>query len=50
MYSDFHGVLATTRNVNNGDSPVKIGAIIDPGYYGITVDAANLDPVIRMTG
>ena len=50
MYSDFHGVLATTRNVNNGDSPVKIGAIIDPGYYGITVDAANLDPVIRITG
>ena len=50
MYSDFHGVLVTTRNINNGDSPVKIGAIIDPGYYGITVDAANLDPVIRMTG
>ena len=50
MYSEFHEVLVTTRKTNNGESPVKMGAIIDPGYYGITIDVANLDPVIRITG
>ena len=50
MYSEFHEVLVTTRKINNGESPVKMGAIIDPGYYGITIDVANLDPVIRITG
>ena len=50
MYSEFHEVLVTTRKTNNNESPVKMGAIIDPGYYGITIDVANLDPVIRITG
>ena len=49
IYSKFHDVLATTRDVNKGKTPVKIGAIVDPGYYGITVDVANLDVVIDMT-
>ena len=47
--SDFHSVLETTSKVNKGKIPVKMGIIVDPGYYGITVDVANLDAVIRMT-
>ena len=49
IYSDFHSVLETTSKVNKGKIPVKMGIIVDPGYYGITVDVANLDAVIRMT-
>ena len=48
IYSEFREVLITNREVNQGKTPVKIGAIVDPGYYGITVDVKNLDAVIDM--
>lgn len=48
IYSEFCEVLKTNREVNEGETPVKIGAIVDPGYYGITVDVKNLDAVIDM--
>ena len=48
IHSEFCEVLKTNREVNEGKTPVKIGAIVDPGYYGITVDAKNLDAVIDM--
>ena len=46
IHSEFCEVLKTNREVNEGKTPVKIGAIVDPGYYGITVDVKNLDAVI----
>lgn len=49
IHSEFCEVLKTNREVNQGKTPVKIGAIVDPGYYGITVDVKNLDAVIDMT-
>ncbi len=49
IYSEFHEVLITTKSVNQGKTPIKIGAIVDPGYFGITVDVVNLDAVIDMT-
>lgn len=48
IHSEFCEVLKTNREVNQGKTPVKIGAIVDPGYYGITVDVKNLDAVIDM--
>lgn len=48
IHSEFCEVLKTNRKVNEGKTPVKIGAIVDPGYYGITVDVKNLDAVIDM--
>ena len=48
IHSEFCEVLKTNRKVNEGETPVKIGAIVDPGYYGITVDVKNLDAVIDM--
>ena len=48
IHSEFYEVLKTNREVNQGKTPVKIGAIVDPGYYGITVDVKNLDAVIDM--
>lgn len=48
IHSEFCEVLKTNREVNEGKTPVKIGAIVDPGYYGITVDVKNLDAVIDM--
>lgn len=48
MKGTFTSVLVTTKNIN-GSAPVKMGIIIDPGYYNVTVDVAALDIVIDMT-
>lgn len=48
MNNTFTSVLETTNGVN-GSAPVKMGIIIDPGYYDVTVDAAALETVIKMT-
>lgn len=48
MKGSFASVLETTKKVN-ADAPVKMGIIIDPGYYNVTVDVAALDVVIGMT-
>jgi hypothetical protein len=49
MESTFTSFLETAKNVNADNIPVKLGAVIDPGYYGITVGANDLDAVINMT-
>ena len=48
MESSFASYLETVMNMNKGNSPIKCGAIIDPGYYGITIDATALGTVIDM--
>ena len=48
MSPTFHEVLVTVKKANEG-APIKMGVIVDPGYYGITVDVANLDAVINLT-
>ena len=37
-----------TKDINE-KAPVKMGIIIDPGYYNVTVDVSMLDTVIGMT-
>ncbi len=48
MNGTFSSVLATTKDINEKAS-VKMGIIIDPGYYNVTVDVSRLDTVIGMT-
>ena len=45
----FRAVLETADKINNDNAPIKMGVVIDPGYYGITVSASNLPVVIDMT-
>lgn len=48
MQGSFTEVLETTKKINV-NAPIKMGIIIDPGYFNVTVDAAVLDVVINMT-
>jgi hypothetical protein len=43
----FLSFLETTSKINSA-APVKMGAVIDPGYYGVTVDSNMLDTAIGM--
>jgi len=47
MQGPFSSVLETTKNIN-ASAPIKMGIIIEPGYYNITVDARALDEVINI--
>jgi len=49
MEGSFASFLETTMEINAGDTSLKLGAVIDPGYYGITIDANTLGIVIDMT-
>lgn len=49
MESSFTSFLETTKKINEGNTPIKLGAVIDPGYYGVTIGANSLDIVIDMT-
>lgn len=49
MENSFTSFLETTKKINEGNTPIKLGAVIDPGYYGVTVNATALDTVIDMT-
>ena len=49
MTPTFHDVLVTTKKINEGNVPVKMGICVDPGYYGITVEVENMDAVISIT-
>lgn len=44
----FMAFLYTTENINKGNTPIKLGAVIDPGYYGVTIDYSNLNNIIKM--
>lgn len=48
MHAPFANVAQITLKVNNDGAPVKMGLIIDPGYYGVTVDAKYLEMVLSM--
>ena len=48
MEGTFASFLETTMKINAGDTPIKLGAVIDPGYYGVTVDANALAAAIDM--
>ena len=48
MNGSFTSVLETTQKIN-GNAPVKMGIIIDPGFYDVTVDVAALETVIKMS-
>lgn len=49
MEGSFASFLETTKMINEGNTPIKLGAVIDPGYYGVTIGANSLDVVIDMT-
>lgn len=48
MEATFLSVLETTKSVNENGAPVRMGLIIDPGYYDITVDAGMLERAIKI--
>ena len=48
LEGSFTSFLETTKKINEGKTPIKLGAVIDPGYYGVTIDANLLDAVIDM--
>lgn len=48
MENSFVSFLTSTKIMNEGNSPIKMGAVIDPGYYGVTIDADILDTVINI--
>jgi hypothetical protein len=47
MEGTFLSFLETTNEINT-EAPVKMGAVIDPGYFGVTVNADMLNAAIRM--
>ena len=49
MEGSFASFLETIKIINEGNTPIKLGAIIDLGYYGVTIGANSLDAVIDMT-
>lgn len=49
MESKFRDVIRTTLKVNNDGAPVKMGIIVDPGYFNMTIDEKFLEIVLPMT-
>ena len=47
MEGTFLSFLETTSKINV-EAPVKLGAVIDPGYFGVTVNADMLDTSISI--
>lgn len=47
MEGTFLSFLETTSEINV-KAPVKMGAVIDPGYFGVTVNADMLNTAISM--
>lgn len=47
MEGTFLSFLETASKIN-AKAPVKMGAVIDPGYFGVTVNADMLDTVINI--
>lgn len=48
MEGSFSSFLETTKNINAGNTPIKLGVVIDPEYYGLTIGANVLDAVLDM--
>ena len=48
MSNTFISFLQTLKSSNNGDMPIKLGAIIDPAKYKKTINFDNLNLVIEI--
>lgn len=48
MEDYFVDFLKTTRKINQENTPIPMGALIEPEYYGITINATALNGVINM--
>lgn len=48
MEGSFASVVETTKKINLGDTPVKLGVVIEPDSYGVTVGADILDIALEV--
>lgn len=48
MESSFISFLESIKKVNKGNTPIKLGVVIEPEYYGVTISANFIDTVIDM--
>jgi len=45
----FTSFLEVISGLNEEGTPIEFGAIIDPGYYGITIEADSIDIALSVT-
>ena len=48
LQAPFIDVVQTTMKMNSGKAPAKLGVLIDPKEYKVTLDAPMLEPIERM--
>lgn len=48
LQAPFIDVVQTTMKMNSGKAPVKLGVLIDPKEYKVTLDAPMLETIERM--
>ena len=48
MKAAFLPIIETAAKANNGNPPVKLGLMIDPLKYQVTLDVPMIEPVIRL--
>ena len=46
--TQFISIVETNAKNNKSNTPVKLGVIIDPIKYKITLDVPKIEPVIRL--
>ena len=49
LENTFSSFLSIVKKTNDGGAPVKMGAVIDPGYSGITIDLPFLEMAVRLS-
>jgi hypothetical protein len=48
MNAPFLLIIEAAAQANSGDAPVKLGLMIDPLKYKVTLDVPMIEPVIRL--
>ncbi|WP_339014697.1 hypothetical protein VNN36_12350 (plasmid) [Lactococcus garvieae] len=48
MEGTFIDFLETTKTINQKETPIKMGVIIEPNVYDITIEGSVLDKVINL--
>ena len=48
MKASFLPIIETAAKANSGNTPVKLGIMIDPLKYKVTLDVPMIEPVIRL--
>ena len=48
MKASFLPIIETAAQANSGNAPVKLGLMIDPMKYRVTLDVPMIEPVIRL--